>query len=98
VPISRQQDDRTAGCLRCHSLMVIETFVDYESGLGLPCFLGWRCLICGAIYDPVILLHQSVGWELMSPRSHGAKRGRRLHHKGQRASPHPVGARGGADP
>ena len=97
MPISSQQDDRTAGCPRCHSLMVIDTFVDYQSDAGPPCFLGWRCLICGAICDPLILSHQSRRWESLNRRSHETKGVRRLRSKRLRVSPHPVGARGRAD-
>lgn len=94
MPISNDLDNRSAGCPRCHSLMVVETFVDYQAGAGPPCFLGSRCLICGAIYDPLILLHQSMGWKSVSRRSHDTKRSRPLRPKRQRTSLHPVGARG----
>jgi len=92
VAITDGQDDRTGGCPRCHSLMVVETFVDYESGSGLPCFLGWRCPICGAIYDSLSLLHQSMGWESVSRRSHRIKTSRRPLPNRQRASSLTVGA------
>jgi len=90
VAITAGQDNRTGGCPRCHSLMVVETFVDY--GSGLPCFLGWRCPVCGGIYDPLILSHQSMGRESVSRRSHRIKKSRRPLPIRQRASLHPVGA------
>jgi len=92
VAITDGQDNRTGRCPRCHSLMVVETFVDYESDSGLPCFLGWRCPICGGIYDPLILSHQSRGWELVSRRAHRIKRSGRPVPIPQRASSHPVEA------
>lgn len=47
-------------CERCHSAMVLETFVDLGSGGNPGAFLGWRCVTCGAIVDPVIAQHQRV--------------------------------------
>jgi len=47
-------------CRRCHSPMVEETFVDMQSDTTPACFPGWRCMICGAILDPVIVRHQVV--------------------------------------
>ena len=42
-------------CLRCEGLMVHETFEDLD-GLWSSDheFIGWRCLNCGAMVDPVI--------------------------------------------
>jgi hypothetical protein len=94
VPIKNGQDDHTTGCPRCHSLMVVETFVDYESGSDPACFLGRRCVICGAICDPLILLHQSTGWGSVNPRSQHTTKGHPLHPDRRAASPHPVGAGG----
>jgi hypothetical protein len=39
-------------CHRCDGPMVVEKFYGENDS-----FLGWHCLICGAILDPVILLH-----------------------------------------
>lgn len=47
------------GCPRCHNLMVREVFVDFESDCSPASFSGWRCVICGAILDPLILRHQA---------------------------------------
>lgn len=98
MPRSNGQENYTTGCPRCHSLKVVETFVDYESSSDPPWLLGWRCLIWEATYDPLICFHQTMGWESVSPRSHHTERGRRLRPHRQPASPHPVGAGGRADP
>lgn len=40
-------------CQRCGSKMTFEKFYDVNN-----VFYGWRCVICGEILDPVILLHR----------------------------------------
>jgi hypothetical protein len=40
-------------CLRCGGKMIFEKFYDVSNT-----FFGWRCVICGEILDPVILLHR----------------------------------------
>jgi hypothetical protein len=40
-------------CQRCRGCMTFEKFYGPND-----VFFGWRCLICGNIFDPVILLHQ----------------------------------------
>lgn len=48
-------------CLRCDGLMVYEEFCDFQDTL--PCFWGWRCILCGEILDPLILAHRTGnGW------------------------------------
>ena len=47
-------------CRRCCNPMVEETFVDLRSDTTAASFPGWRCLICGAIQDPLIVQHQEV--------------------------------------
>lgn len=63
------------GCPRCENLMVLETFADVESETSPGAFLGWRCVVCGAILDPVILSHQAERPELVGVRSHRRKGG-----------------------
>lgn len=48
------------GCPRCHSLVVHERFVDRDSELHGSRFWGWRSVICGGIFDPLILVHQAT--------------------------------------
>ena len=43
-------------CARCHGKMYAEKFYSQNGA-----FHGWRCLICGDIIDPVILLHRISG-------------------------------------
>ncbi len=40
-------------CHRCNGRMVSEKFYGADS-----VFWGWRCVTCGEILDPVILLHR----------------------------------------
>jgi len=55
--------------------MVLETFVDLESETYPGAFLGWRCVVCGAILDPVILSHQAERPGLVGSRSPRRKEG-----------------------
>jgi hypothetical protein len=48
------------GCPRCHSLVVRERFMDRDSEMHASRFWGWRCVICGSIFDPLILAHQGA--------------------------------------
>ncbi|HXN05881.1 MAG TPA: hypothetical protein VN944_02330 [Nitrospiria bacterium] len=41
-------------CTRCTGEMIIEKFQDIQDDTGKMTFFGWRCLICGEIFDPVI--------------------------------------------
>jgi hypothetical protein len=46
------------GCRRCQGLMVRERLMDLRSDSG--CFVcpAWRCVVCGDIVDPVILVNR----------------------------------------
>lgn len=55
-------------CRRCHSAMVLETFVDLTAGSPMGVFMGWRCVACGAILDPVIATHQCATPTQAPPR------------------------------
>ncbi len=44
---------REMQCQRCAGRMAFEKFYG-----GNSYFFGWRCVICGDILDPVILLHR----------------------------------------
>ncbi len=45
-------------CQRCQGLMVEDYFLDLEESF-IPCwFLGWRCVICGEVEDPLIRKHR----------------------------------------
>ncbi|MBX3238143.1 MAG: hypothetical protein KF814_18500 [Nitrospiraceae bacterium] len=48
------------GCPRCQNLMVEEVFVDMQADTSPSSFKGWRCIMCGAIVDSLILRHQSA--------------------------------------
>lgn len=51
--------DDTMRCRRCTGLMVPERFYDFQDDTGRLTFLGWRCLVCGEVVDPVILAHRT---------------------------------------
>jgi hypothetical protein len=47
-------------CSRCGGLMVIERFDDLQSGTWPLYFYGLRCLLCGEIIDPMVLLNRKA--------------------------------------
>ena len=47
-------------CSRCGGLMVIERFDDLQSATWQLYFYGLRCLLCGEIIDPIILLNRAA--------------------------------------
>jgi hypothetical protein len=47
-------------CPRCKSLMVQEQFVDLYDNTGRIKFDGWRCPICGHIFDSIILINRNL--------------------------------------
>jgi hypothetical protein len=49
-------------CHRRGGLMVAEHYDDFHDHTGRAVFIGWRCVNCGAILDPVIAVNR---------RSHG---------------------------
>jgi hypothetical protein len=40
--------------------MLMERFYDFRDDTGQIEFTGWRCLICGAIEDPLITAHRAA--------------------------------------
>ncbi len=63
------------GCPRCQSLMVQETFVDWESDTGALYFTGWRCITCGDIVDPLIVQNRIARPEPAHGRARSKKAG-----------------------
>ncbi len=45
-------------CTRCRGLMVRDRFIDKLDDTGKRWFWGWRCIACGEIVDPVILINR----------------------------------------
>ncbi len=45
-------------CLRCRGLMVQDHFYDMLDDSGHLSFVGWRCICCGNVLDPLILKNQ----------------------------------------
>ena len=48
------KESKNMQCHRCKGEMVVEKFQDFNDDTGRLNFHGWRCLICGEIFDPVI--------------------------------------------
>lgn len=48
-------------CTRCQGLMIREQFVDFWDDTGCHDFAGWRCLNCGEVVDPLVLMHRING-------------------------------------
>ncbi|RMH33584.1 MAG: hypothetical protein D6690_11565 [Nitrospirae bacterium] len=46
-------------CHRCQGTMVLDYFLDLDSG-GELWMRGWRCLICGEVVDFLILNHRRL--------------------------------------
>lgn len=66
-------------CDRCGGLVVSERFYDWMSDSGSLDFEGLRCLVCGEIVDPLILVHRRQRPE---PEDHHRylRRGMRVRH------------------
>jgi len=52
-------------CSRCTGLMIRD---DLQDDTGLGRFVGWRCLICGEVLDPVILENRNTAPNRMVDR------------------------------
>jgi hypothetical protein len=48
-------------CTRCRGLMVPDRFVDLRDDTGRLEFVGWHCINCGEVVDPVVLTHRING-------------------------------------
>jgi hypothetical protein len=42
-------------CMRCSGPVVSQRFQDPLDDTGVLRFVGWRCLTCGEVWDPIIL-------------------------------------------
>jgi len=62
-------------CQRCQGLMIRESCLDIQDDTGQLSFNGWKCLNCGELVDPLVLMHR-----IESPTSpyRGRTRDRRL--------------------
>lgn len=70
----RQSGRLSMRCRRCRGLMVQDRFMDLGDDMGHIGFLGWRCVNCGEVVDPVVLAHR-----IERPMS--LRRGRARHHR-----------------
>jgi len=69
-------------CQRCHGLMYATELKDWHGGVGQDHCPALRCLACGEIVDPLILLNRSA-----VPGRNGAGRSRPRHDNPLRAVP-----------
>lgn len=53
-----QRKEEAMVCHRCSGLMVREEFGDFAFGSDGYEPVGWRCVNCGAMVDPLIAVHQ----------------------------------------
>jgi hypothetical protein len=47
-------------CTKCKGLMVIDHLVDIRESTIPMWMVGWRCVACGNIVDPLILRHRMI--------------------------------------
>jgi hypothetical protein len=50
-------------CQRCHGLMYATELKDWHGGVGQDHCPAFRCIACGEIVDPLILLNRSARHE-----------------------------------
>lgn len=65
-------------CPRCHGTMALERFCDLYDETGQLCFMGWRCLSCGEVIDPVIASNRRQRQRLAPLRSRARRRQKQL--------------------
>ncbi len=65
-------------CPRCHSVMALERFCDLYDETGQLCFMGWRCLSCGEVIDPVIVRNRQRRQKSQVPSRSRARRRQKL--------------------
>ena len=56
-------------CSRCGCKMLRETFTDLMSDRFSYHFQGWRCPVCGEIWDPVIEAHRKIQHRTLAARN-----------------------------
>jgi len=66
-------------CPRCKGMMALERFCDLYDETGQLCFMGWRCITCGEVIDPVIVRNRQHRRSVESPpRSKARRRHRQM--------------------
>lgn len=46
-------------CPRCNTEMIANVYTDLHDDTGVYRFTAWRCLMCGAVTDPVIAANRA---------------------------------------
>jgi hypothetical protein len=54
--------------------MALERFCDLYDETGQLCFMGWRCLTCGEVIDPVIVRNRRARQKSVLPLRSRARR------------------------
>jgi hypothetical protein len=54
--------------------MALERFCDLYDEMGQLCFMGWRCLTCGEVIDPVIVRNRRARQKPVLPLRSRARR------------------------
>lgn len=66
-------------CPRCKGVMALERFCDIYDETGQLCFMGWRCITCGEVIDPVIVRNRQHRQRVKAPpRSKARRRHRQM--------------------
>ena len=47
-------------CTKCEGLMVTDHLIDIRESMIPMWMVGWRCVACGNIVDPLILRHRMI--------------------------------------
>ena len=64
-------------CTRCSGQMKSEFFMDRAERAIPWSYEGWRCVLCGEVVDPVILMNRSLRGERLAAVARAARIGRR---------------------
>jgi hypothetical protein len=45
-------------CHRCRGLMIVDSYIDMETSDGPLCLRAWRCVNCGEVAEPGIMMNR----------------------------------------
>jgi len=77
--MAKTREVTSMNCPRCKGVMALERFCDLYDETGELCFMGWRCISCGEVVDPVIVRNRQHHPNVEAPpRSKPRRRHRQL--------------------